>query len=452
MNVGGTKTSPFIMQREQSCQKRSAQIPCVVTDCTSGYRKEKNQILVKGRPCLPPPLSPKASRQSCSPNFFLPNIRKRLNPKSSTSSRSRVSYADAPGAPVQPEFQIQSLPPSATPPRPPKPCCHWPLTSERPNPAPAGLPQPRSALPSSRPRRAQNGTRTPPSAVARARQRGEEGIISAVSRPPAPQQQRGGHQPCAGLLVRGGRCQGEGRRSAPGAGLAARERCGSGAAASRRGLAPIRRRRGLTHDPSRHPVSTQPYPRPFSGAANAALGGRHGRSPVKWWQAVTGDHGNPRCAARPDPASASRSRSPEGSGTSPEKSRRRKRRGGRRTGPPSGGLWAGNGVWGRRSGLDVGPASSRPRVNPSARQSVFPPVSSSRTGDRQLSLSHTAVVKRRCSRAPARSRSQSPRFPEEPQDPAERGGQAGACVEGRVGWAGASPGHGGDWSGGPAPR
>ena len=106
MNVGGTKTSPFIMQREPSCQKCSAQIPCVVTDCTSGYRKEKNQMLVKGRPCLPPPLSLKASPQTCSPNLFLPNIRKRLNPKSSTSSRSRVSYADAPGTPVQPEFQI----------------------------------------------------------------------------------------------------------------------------------------------------------------------------------------------------------------------------------------------------------------------------------------------------------------------------------------------------------
>lgn len=107
-----------------------------------------------------------------------------------------------------------------------------------------------------------------------------------------------------------------------------------------------------------------------------------GRSAVRWLQVATGDHGNPRCAARPDPVSASRSSSPEGSGTSPEKWRRRKRRGVQRTGPRSGRLWARERARGRRSGLRVSPASCHPRVNPSARQCVLPPVCPSRPRDR----------------------------------------------------------------------
>lgn len=94
---------------------------------------------------------------------------------------------------------------------------------------------------------------------------------------------------------------------------------------------------------------------------------------------ATGDHGNPRCAAA-DPASASRSHSPEVSGTSPEKRLRRKRLRGRWMGPRHGRLRAGAGARGRRSVcvLGVGPPSCRPRVNPSDRQSVLPRVCPSR--------------------------------------------------------------------------
>lgn len=74
MNLGGTKTSPVIMQRTKLPKKRSAQTPCMVSDCESGYREGKNLMLVKRCLCLPAPpaLSDKAWPQSCSPNLFLP--------------------------------------------------------------------------------------------------------------------------------------------------------------------------------------------------------------------------------------------------------------------------------------------------------------------------------------------------------------------------------------------
>lgn len=118
---------------------------------------------------------------------------------------------------------------------------------------------------------------------------------------------------------------------------------------------------------------------------------------------ATGDHGNPRCGAA-DPASASRSHSPEGSGTSPEKRLRRKRLRGRRTGPRHGRLRAGAGALGRSSVsvLGVGPPSCRPRVNPSDSQSVLPRVYPSRRTAR-LSLADCgcqAVLEPSSSREP----------------------------------------------------
>ncbi|XP_043304679.1 serine/arginine repetitive matrix protein 2-like [Cervus canadensis] len=104
-------------------------------------------------------------------------------------------------------------------------------------------------------------------------------------------------------------------------------------------------------------------------------------------------------------------------------------------------------VWARRRSCLL--PSARQSISPSVRPSSRLPLPKPATA--RLSLSHTAVVKRRRSQAPAPSHSQSARFPEAPQDPAERGGQAGACAEGRVGWAGPNPGRGGDRPGGPAP-
>lgn len=140
---------------------------------------------------------------------------------------------------------------------------------------------------------------------------------------------------------------------------------------------------------------------------------------------ATGDHGNPRCAAA-DPASASRSHSPEGSGTSPEKRLRRKRLRGRRKGPRHGRLRAGAGALGRRSVcvLGVGPLSCRPRVNPSDRQSVLPPRlplpkdRSAQPGGLRLSSGAGAELQ---PRAAANHRA-SPRRLRTPP----RGGQAGA--------------------------
>lgn len=199
-------------------------------------------------------------------------------------------------------------------------------------------------------------------------------------------------------------------------------------AASKKGPAVPRsygRRRSLTHDPRPHPVSIQTYPGPFSGAANAACGAaRVGSCQVE--TGGTGDHGNPRCAARLDPASASRCHSPEGSGTSPEKRRRRKRpkcrRGWGREAAVPGWRWCARAavwVWRRSS-------PCRPRVNPSVRQSVLPRVRRSREGDCSAQPLADCGCQAMLEPCPAPSRSQSPRLPAAPQDPSERGGQGGA--------------------------
>lgn len=147
---------------------------------------------------------------------------------------------------------------------------------------------------------------------------------------------------------------------------------------------------------------------------------------------ATGDHGNARCAARrgptpPPPPGVTHLRA------SLEK-RQRKRQGGRRPGSRNGRFRVRREREG--SGLGLAESSGRPRVSPSVRQSVLPPVCPSRVRGR----SAQPLADCSCQEVPEPSSSpkpsQSPRFPEAPQDPAERGDQAGACAEKRTGWAG----------------
>lgn len=268
MNLGGTKTSPLIMQREPSCQKCSPQIPCVVTNCTSGYRKgEKNQMLVKCLPCFPLPLFGQGLAPELEPQSFLPNISKRLNPMSSTSSRSPLPRRRPRGSGPTPAPNLVAAPlPDST--QTPKGL--QPLTTD----VRKAQPGPRGAAPApQRPPllRAKACPERDGSAPLGCRSGLAEGRGRKNQRCQLPSRSTAAAR-WAPAVLKDGQCQGEGRRSVGKAGLAARQRCGSGAAASSRGLAPTRRRRGLTHDPSPHPVSTPAYPRPFSRARNAALG------------------------------------------------------------------------------------------------------------------------------------------------------------------------------------
>lgn len=145
-----------------------------------------------------------------------------------------------------------------------------------------------------------------------------------------------------------------------------------------------------------------------------------------------GDHGNARCAVRPDSASATRSHSPEGK---PGEAAEEKAAGRSAAGAPKRPVPGGAGARERRSGLGVGPP---------ARQSISPSVSpSSRLplpGRRPLSLAACRLRLSSGARASSSPElSQSLRFSEAPQDPAERGGHAGACAERKVGWAGPRP-------------
>lgn len=140
-----------------------------------------------------------------------------------------------------------------------------------------------------------------------------------------------------------------------------------------------------------------------------------------------------------DPASVSRTHSPEGSRASPEERRRRTRLGGRRPGHRSGRLRSAAGARGRRSGFGVGPPSCRPRVNPSVRQSVLLTSAPPGPATAQLSLLQTAVVKCRGAQLyprAAANRRASPRRLRTPsrgaarQVPEPKGESAG------VGWTG----------------
>lgn len=188
-------------------------------------------------------------------------------------------------------------------------------------------------------------------------------------------------------------------------------------------------RGGLTPDPG----PTQAYPRPSSRTASAALG-------VAWvgaasgsdrWRRVTmATRGVRRGPTPPPPPGATHLRA------SPEKRRRRKRQGGRRPGLRSGRLRAG---WGGSARAVVWAWRRFPRA------SVHQPVSQSfprlpLPGRRPLSLASCRLRLSSGARASSSPEpSQSPRFSEAPQDPAERGGHAGACAERKVGWAGPRP-------------
>lgn len=147
---------------------------------------------------------------------------------------------------------------------------------------------------------------------------------------------------------------------------------------------------------------------------------------------ATGDHGNARCAARrgptpPPPPGVTHLR------TSPEK-RRRKQQGGRRPGSRSDRFRVGRVL----EGGDLGLASVlRPPVRQSISSSVRPSSRVPLPGRRPLSPASCRLQLSSGAGAELQPKpSQSPRFPEAPQDPAERGGQAGACAERRTGWAG----------------
>ena len=76
---GWNKDFAFHYTENQTAKKRSAQTPCVVSDCKSGYRESKNLMLVK-RPPLPAPasgpfgqgLAPELQPQPLSPQYREP--------------------------------------------------------------------------------------------------------------------------------------------------------------------------------------------------------------------------------------------------------------------------------------------------------------------------------------------------------------------------------------------
>lgn len=148
--------------------------------------------------------------------------------------------------------------------------------------------------------------------------------------------------------------------------------------------------RGLTRDPippSQHPSLTKT----LLPGRQRRPGGRMAPNPRKWRQVATGDHGNARCAVKPDPdpASASRSHSPEGE---PKEAAEERAAGGRRPGPQSGRLRLGQVR--ESGGLGLASVLPPPGVSTSVRQSVLPPVCPSQVRGPQPSLQQTAVVKR----------------------------------------------------------
>lgn len=185
---------------------------------------------------------------------------------------------------------------------------------------------------------------------------------------------------------------------------------------------PQSRRFGSVRASCRTPVLSQSPPKTLVPGCECRPGASH--SGGDKWRRVT----MATCACSgPTPVSASRSHSPEGGlRDKPGEAAAENAAGRPDAGPRSGRLRAGAGKRGRRSGLGVGPPSGRPHVTPSVRQPVLLVSAAPCPPTARLSLWRTAVVKHHQSRAPATGRSQSLRFPEAPQDPAARGGQAGA--------------------------
>lgn len=206
MNLGGTKTSPLIMQREPSCQKCSPQIPCVITNRTSGYRKgEKIKCWSNALLFSPCPLFGQGLGSRAGAPIFSPNISKRLNPMSSTSSGSPLPRRRPPGLRSNPSSK-SSRGPSPDSTQTPKGL--QPLTTDvrKAQPGPRGAaPAPQRPPPPSGPRRAQKGRARPRLSLGLGRARKKESALSAAL--PLHSSSEVGTR-----RAKDGQCQGEGRR------------------------------------------------------------------------------------------------------------------------------------------------------------------------------------------------------------------------------------------------
>ena len=238
-------------------------------------------------PRLPCPFCPRPRPRAGAP-IFLPNTRNRLNPRvlqpPATSTPALLSPSKA-------GFQTQSIPLSPPPAQTPKGCTHRTTDVRKAKAGPAELPHAAARLPAPQlppllPAKAcPDRDASAPLSSRKGSAAGEEGRnqrsqlpsrLSAAARwalilrcSPL----RGRRYQARGVALPQSRAGREGKVWSRTGGL----EIGAGSS-----QVLIRRRRGLTHDPSPHPGGTEAYPRPFSRAANAALWakGRPGRSPV----------------------------------------------------------------------------------------------------------------------------------------------------------------------------
>lgn len=139
---------------------------------------------------------------------------------------------------------------------------------------------------------------------------------------------------------------------------------------------------------------------------------------------ATGDHGNARCAARPEPASASWSHSPEGE---PGEAAAAERAAGRpAAGARSGRLRVGAGTQGRRSRLGVGPPSAaRQSISPSVRPSSGRPLPARRPSAQPPADCGCQTVP-----SPSRPRQPIAALPRGAAGP-RRAGRPGRCLRGK---------------------
>lgn len=279
MNLGGTKTSPFIMQREPSCQNCFAQILCVVTNCTSGYREGKKKIKCwsNASPVPPAPFRPRPRSRAGAPISFLPNISKRLNTMSSTSSYSPLPRRRPRGSGPTPAPNLVAAPlrDSAQTPK-----GLQPLTTD----VRKAQPGPRGAAPApQRPPllRAKACPERDGSAPLGCRSGLAEGRGRKNQRRQPPSRSRAAAR-WAPTVLKGGQCQGEERR------LGRQSRTGSEAKVWFRSG-------GFQSRPGPHPSAPGPHPRPQSPPSQHPSlpktllpcqerrpWGRQGRRPVRW--------------------------------------------------------------------------------------------------------------------------------------------------------------------------
>lgn len=244
---------------------------------TERGKKKKIKCWSNASPVAPAPFRSRPRSRAGAPISFLPNISKLLNPMSSTSSRSPLPRRRPRGSGPTPGPILVAgpLPDSAQTPK-----GLQPLTTD----VRKAQPGPRGAAPApQRPPllRAKACPERDGSAPLGCRSGLAEGRGRKNQRRQPPSRPTAAAR-WAPTELKGGQCQGEGRRSVSKAGLAARQRCGSGAAASSRGLAPLRRRRGLTRDPGPHPVSTPSLPKTLLPCQERRPWGRRGSPPCGW--------------------------------------------------------------------------------------------------------------------------------------------------------------------------